>query len=67
MNAAHDELVGAVLDAHQLALDLQRQQQEAADARAELIRKALAAGVGATILAEALGVNRQRIYAMAKP
>lgn len=37
----------------------------AVSARAATMRQALADGVGAVTIADALGVNRQRVYAMA--
>lgn len=48
--------------------DVEAAQQAARDAitaRAAIVRQALADGVGAVAMAESLGVNRQRVYAMA--
>jgi len=64
MNA--DELIARIMGAHEIALRLQREQQEAAGDRRQLIREAMAANVSVAAIASALGVDRQRIYQMAK-
>lgn len=61
-----DELIDEALTAHEAALEAQRKLTEAAQDRDEAIRNALQHGVGAQELATALGLTRQRIYAMAK-
>ncbi|MGP5219516.1 hypothetical protein [Arthrobacter rhombi] len=54
-----------VLKAQQTVEDAQQAARDAVSARAATIRQALADGVGAVAMAESLGVNRQRVYAMA--
>lgn len=54
-----------VLDAHDAVIGAQERMRELAACRDQVVRDALASGVGAVPLAEALGVNRQRVYAMA--
>lgn len=56
----------AVKAAHAEALDYQQKQLEATDRRTQLIREEMATGTAATEIAAALGVNRQRVYQMAK-
>lgn len=61
-----DQLVSDALAAHEASLAAQAIMQEQANLRNELILKALEAGAGAIAVAEAFGVERQRIYQMAK-
>ncbi len=62
-----DPAIAGVLAAHRECLRIQHEQEGAAARRDELVRAALKADVPAIALADALGVNRQRIYAMARP
>ena len=52
----------AAATAHREALEAQRVQQEAVRRRDAAVRAAHEAGHGAVEIAEALGVNRQRVY-----
>ncbi|MGP5164846.1 hypothetical protein [Arthrobacter rhombi] len=54
-----------VLTAQQNVEDTQQPARIAVAARAVTVRQALADGVGAVAMAEELGLNRQRVYAMA--
>lgn len=58
--------VAEVLKANERARETQAEAARAVAQRGLTIREALAAGVSAVELAKALGVNRQRVYAMAK-
>lgn len=58
--------VAEVLKANERARETQAEASRAVAQRGLTIREALAAGVSAVELAKALGVNRQRVYAMAK-
>lgn len=60
-----EELVGRALEAHQRALALQEEMQQASAETGAAVRAALKAGAGAVALAEVLGVSRQRVYQMA--
>lgn len=62
MNSALED----VLKASHLAREAQQAAVEAIANRGAMIRAALESGVSAVELAKALGVNRQRVYAMAK-
>lgn len=61
-----DDLILDASDAHRLALNLQARQSEAAGERDNAVNAALKGGASAVALAAALGVDRQRIYQMAK-
>lgn len=58
--------VAEVLKANQRAREAQAEAARVVAQRGLAIREALNAGVSAVELAKALGVNRQRVYAMAK-
>lgn len=58
--------VTEVLKANQRARETQTEAARAVAQRGLAIREALDAGVSAVELAKALGVNRQRVYAMLK-
>lgn len=58
--------VTEVLKANERARETQAEAARAVAQRGLAIREALNAGVSAVDLAKALGVNRQRVYAMAK-
>lgn len=55
-----------VLAAHAAVQDAQQAVRFAVTSRAEAIQQAMKDGVPVTEIAEALGVNRQRVYAMLK-
>lgn len=55
-----------VIWAHQNAVEAQYRLQQLADERNRLVAEALAQGVSAVQIAEALGVNRARIYVMSQ-
>lgn len=54
-----------IVEAHQESVRLQREMREAAARRDELVRDAMPETSAASI-ATALGVDRQRVYQMAK-
>ena len=56
----------AAQDAHRAALAAQQAMREASRERDKAVQQARAAGIPATELAAALGVNRHRIHAMLK-
>lgn len=58
--------VAEVLKANERARETQAEAARAVAQRGLAIREALNAGVSAVELAKALGVNRQRVYAMLK-
>lgn len=58
--------VAEVLKANERARETQAEVARVVEQRGLAIREALNAGVSAVELAKALGVNRQRVYAMAK-
>lgn len=58
--------IAEVLNANERARETQAEAARAVAQRGLAIRTALAGGVSAVELAKALGVNRQRVYAMAK-
>lgn len=53
-----------VLEAQRAVEAAQDAAKAAISARASIMRQALADGVGAVTMADALNVNRQRVYAM---
>ena len=61
-----NEQIRDVLTAHTVALEAQEAVQRAITSRADAIRHAIDSGVPVVELASALGVNRQRVYAMLK-
>ena len=61
-----NEQIRDVITAHTDALEAQEAVQRAVTSRAESIRRAIESGVPVVELASALGVNRQRVYAMLK-
>ncbi|MDP9903238.1 hypothetical protein [Arthrobacter bambusae] len=61
-----DELIDKIMTAHEEALRLQSEQLEAVQRRRELIRDAAQRDVSMQAIADALGVDRQRVYQMAK-
>lgn len=63
---SRDELIDAALEAHRESIRLQTAMREAAARRDDAVREAIEAGVPVKPLAEALGVDRQRIYQMAR-
>lgn len=58
--------VAGVIKANERARETQAEAMRAVAQRGLTIREAQAGGVSAVELAKALGVNRQRVYAMAK-
>lgn len=58
--------IAEVLKVNQRARETQAEAARVVAQRGLAIREALNAGVSAVELAKALGVNRQRVYAMAK-
>lgn len=52
--------------AHRTALEAQAEMHRAAAERDRIVARTLAGGVRATVLADALGVTRERIYQMAR-
>ncbi|MGP4991760.1 hypothetical protein [Glutamicibacter ardleyensis] len=61
-----DELIDQALTAHEETLEAQGRLTELARDRDTAIRQALEAGASGADLARALGLTRQRVYAMAK-
>lgn len=61
-----NEHIRDVLTAHTATQEAQEAVQRSVTSRAESIRRAIDSGVSAVELASALGVNRQRVYAMLK-
>lgn len=61
-----NERIRDVLNAHTATQEAQEAVQRAVTSRAEYIRRAIDSGVPVVELASALGVNRQRVYAMLK-
>lgn len=59
---SHDELIDQVLRAQDDLREAEERRDEAAEALREAAHQALNAGAGATTIAKAAGVSRQRVY-----
>lgn len=57
-----DEMIQVVLDAQRALRDAEQARDDAAAMLRHATQEALAAGAGAAAIAEAAGVNRQRVY-----
>ncbi|MGO3233198.1 MAG: hypothetical protein ACTIKT_06985 [Microbacterium sp.] len=64
---SHDERLHEIVVAHQQSVTHQHAMRDAAADRDRLVREAIQAGVPVIPIAKALGVDRQRIYQMARP
>jgi len=64
---SHDERISEIVEAHQESTRLNQELHDAAHHRNRLVREAIAAGVPVIPIAQALGVDRQRVYQMARP
>lgn len=59
-------MLSNVVSANERCAYTQGEHESQVELRGRLIREALASGVAATAIAEALGVSRQRVYQMGK-
>lgn len=67
MMSSADQQIDDILAAHEAVADAEREVTERVAYRAHLVKQALADGVGAQPIADALGVARPRVYRLAEP
>ncbi|GAB3192214.1 helix-turn-helix domain-containing protein [Nesterenkonia suensis] len=67
MSGTDDRLIDEVIAAHEAVAAAEQEVTEKVAERAMVVQSALDRGAGSQAIADALGVDRSRVYRLAKP